>query len=191
MEEISEHVPSGPSLEDVQTPSGSGVSVSRRRSAYGPGSFVATESSYPGTKKHSSPLYVLSKSKKGIFQVKWVVLGNANIRYFHTEESMAEPKELILLRDVLSINKREELQDEQMMYIFDIAFSTQQHKNKLVLRSFAAITPNVRDTWVDKITQSLSHKLDSFSMENCTKLGWAYLKVSLYSSCCLFQPALN
>ena len=37
----------------------------------------------------------------------------------------------------------------------------------------------MRDAWIDKMSQSLSHKLDSFSMSHgdCSKLGWVHLKV--------------
>ena len=39
----------------------------------------------------------------------------------------------------------------------------------------------MRDAWIDKMSQSLSHKLDSFSMSHgdCSKLGWVHLKVSV------------
>ena len=39
------------------------------------------------------------------------MLSNANLRYFNARDSMADPKEMILLKDVLSINKRQTARD--------------------------------------------------------------------------------
>ena len=58
------------------------------------------------------------------------MLSNANLRYFNARDSMADPKEMILLRDVLSINKRETVrnndenssENEKALYLFDVAF---------------------------------------------------------------------
>ena len=58
------------------------------------------------------------------------MLSNANLRYFNARDSMADPKEMILLRDVLSINKRETASradensenNEKALYLFDVAF---------------------------------------------------------------------
>lgn len=46
-------------------------------------------------------------------------------------------------------------------------------------RTFGASNVNTRDVWLDKLSQSLSHQLDAFSMStgDCSKLGWVYLKV--------------
>ena len=142
------------------------------------------ETSWPGTKNHSGPLHVYSRSKRSNnANEKWCVLGNANIRYFNHNDSMAEPKEQILLRDILSINLRENESDENgeeecVRCFFDIAFQSSSSA-KLSIRTFGTHTRHVRDAWVNKLAQSLSHRLEAFSLSNgeCSKLGWAYMKV--------------
>ncbi len=160
----------------------SSSSSTRRKSS------LLSDISWPGTKSHSGPLYVYSKSKKagagGGVQEKWVVLGNANIRYFNQSDSMAEPKEMILLRDILSVYKRTDEEafkgeEQAALYCFDVAFLKPGKSNKISIRSFGSVLEAVRDSWVDKIAQSLSHGLANFSMSGssgCGKLGWVYLK---------------
>ncbi len=84
----------------------------------------------------------------------------------------------------MSINKREtsegnEEAGERTLYLFDVAFVASNSK-KLSIRTFGAASRNVRDVWIDKLAQSLSRRLDSFSMSygDCSKLGWVYLKVA-------------
>ena len=149
------------------------------------------ESSWPGTQAHCGPLKVYSKSKRGQSSEKWTVLANASISYFNQKDSMAEPKENILLKDVLSVNKRtEEEADEEgrvsLVYCFDLAFmaagektslTASSSKQKMSIRTFGTASSSGRDVWIDKITQSLSYKLDNFSTKDCSKLGWVYLKI--------------
>ncbi len=69
-------------------------SGARRRSSNG--SFMLDPSWATGTKNHSGPLFIWSRAAK--YSEKWCVLGNANLRYFNQKDSMAEPKEMILLK---------------------------------------------------------------------------------------------
>ena len=115
-------------------PSSASTGAARRRSS------SLLETSWPGTRSHSGPLFVYSKvsllrvwmwmgavpsipvglpsidqlslhsqskRKTPSYGEKWCVLSNANLRYFNARDSMADPKEMILLKDVLSINKRQ------------------------------------------------------------------------------------
>lgn len=138
---------------------------------------VLLESSCCGTKSHSSPLFVGAKTKRGQMVEKWCVLGNANLRYFSHKDSLAEPKEMILLKDILSLHKRTVVEDDRTFYCFDVAFVKEGSRNKLSIRSFGALSCNACDVWVDKIAQSLSPQLATFSMSEGIKLGWAYLKI--------------
>eukprot|EP00094_Tigriopus_californicus_P000706 TCALIF_00684-PA protein Name:"Similar to Arap2 Arf-GAP with Rho-GAP domain, ANK repeat and PH domain-containing protein 2 (Mus musculus)" AED:0.13 eAED:0.13 QI:0/0.6/0.5/0.83/0.8/0.66/6/1747/1221 len=141
-----------------------------------------SDSSWSGTTCHSGPLYVYSKSKKTQAHEKWCVLGNAALSYFHHQDSLAEPKEAIHLQQILSLNKRTVKDENGILFCFDVAFTHhwekfQKHGSKLIVRTFGSTTTAIRDTWVDKIAQSLSVKLETFSMHDCSKLGWVFLKV--------------
>ena len=127
----------------------------------------------PGTKNHSGVLFCWSRSKK-IFQSKWCVLGNGNFRYFNEKDSLAIPKELILLTSLLSLTKRP-LKDCDDFYCFDVAY-TSNRTGKFEAKTFGARSTSERETWLEKLTQSLSYKLSNYSMCQSSRLGWAYLK---------------
>jgi len=127
---------------------------------------------------HSGPLNV-SKTSKGASastssasQQKWCVLSDGSLRYFQQNSSMAEPKDTIPLRDVLSLYRRES--DDGTPY-FDVAFV--RSKNKLSLRSFSSTSVGIRDTWLDRLASNLCGR-DNFG--SASKLGRANLK-SLFS----------
>lgn len=143
---------------------------------------VLSESSWSGTTCHSGPLYVYSKSKKTQAHEKWCVLGHTTLSYFHHQDSLVEPKEAIHLQQILSLNKRTVEDENGILFCFDVAFTHhwekfQKQGSKLIVRTFGSTSTAVRDTWVDKIAQSLSVKLETFSMHDCSKLGWVFLKV--------------
>jgi hypothetical protein len=106
--------------------SGNGMSITSGGARSRRGSAML-ETSWPGTKQHSGPLFVYSRSKKVQYGEKWCVLGNANLRYFNQRDSMADPKELILLRDILSVNRRDtskgnEEEGDRTLFLFDVAY---------------------------------------------------------------------
>ncbi len=170
-----------PAIPEVSSPNVDQTSFRRKSS-------LLSDAAWPGTRNHSGPLYVYSKSKKSgpaAIQEKWTVLGNANVRYFNEADSLAEPKEMILLKDILSVYKRtdeEALKREKeptTLFCFDLAFlKSGKGNNKMAIRTFGCSTEAARDTWVDKIAQSLSHSLANFSLSSVdgAKLGWVYLK---------------
>ena len=130
-------------------------------------------------KNHSGVLYL--KSKKS-FAVKWCVLTNVDFSYFNDKYSLAIPKEQISLHSILSISRHSEVETDEdastSFYTFDIAFSaspqaksgfTKSSKYRVYKeRTFGAVTAQDRDTWIDRITQSLSIKLATFSMSSYT-----------------------
>ncbi len=155
---------------------------SRRKSS------LLSDSSWSATRGHSGPLTVYVKGKKtasssGSSHQKWVVLGSTHLKYFNQSDSMVEPKEMIPLKDVLSIHGRvDDVDDEEEsdpLYCFDVAYLKPGKGNKLSIRTFACQSQSVRDGWVDKIAQSLSSGLANFSLSSNAergKLGWVYLK---------------
>ena len=130
-------------------------------------------------KNHSGVLYL--KNKKS-FSVKWCVLTNVDFCYFNDKYSLAIPKEQISLHSLLSLSRHSEVElDEDgstSYHTFDVAFSvTPQGKSGFTKsskyrvyreRTFGAVTLQERDTWIDRITQSLSIKLATFTMSNYT-----------------------
>ena len=125
-------------------------------------------------KNHSGILYLKSKRT---FSVKWCVLTNVDFCYFNDKYSLAIPKEKISLFSLLSLTRyTEPEQDEDgttEYYCFEIAFSvnpsgkgTYNRSSKYIVRTFGALSVQDRDTWVDRITQSLSRKLATFTMTN-------------------------
>ena len=130
-------------------------------------------------KNHSGVLYL--KNKKS-FSVKWCVLTNVDFCYFNDKYSLAIPKEQISLHSLLSLSRHSEVDIDEdgntSYYTFDIAFSvTPQGKSGFTKsskyrvsreRTFGAITLQDRDTWIDRITQSLSIKLATFTMSTCS-----------------------
>ncbi len=152
----------------------SGSSPMRRKSSL----LVETTSSFPGTRNHSGPLQVFGKGRKP--QERWCVLGNGSLCYYSHKDSMAEPKQTILLKDVSSLFTRiiENGSDEgDILYTFDVAFVAKF--NKLSIRTFASISDHTRDAWMDKLAQSLTsfRMLESDPYNSPSKkLGWMYLK---------------
>ena len=128
-------------------------------------------------KNHNGVLYL--KSKK-TFSAKWCVLTNVDFSYFNDKCSLAIPKEQISLYSLLSLARHKEVElDEDgntNYYTFDIAFSVSSSGKsgyiksaKYIIRTFGAQSIQDRDTWIDKITQSLSSKLATFTMTNYTE----------------------
>lgn len=154
------------------------ISQQRRKSS-------ALDQAWPSKVSHSGPLFVMSAktSKRGSgHPEKWVVLGNVNLRYFNSDDSMAEPKETILLKDVLSLSKRQEQNSNgEVIFCFDIGYISNEKgmraSNKLTVRTFGSPSPVVRDGWMEKICHGLSNQLVNMELRLCLKLGWAYLKV--------------
>ena len=128
-------------------------------------------------RNHSGPLYL--KTKKS-FTVKWCVLTNVDFSYFNEEYSLAIPKEQLSLYSILSLSRHVRTESDEngepIFYCFDIAFITEalqvrgnySSSAKYVVRTFGATTTQDRDTWIDRITQSLSPKLATFTMINYT-----------------------
>jgi len=140
-------------------------------------SFVMSEAMKPGTKNQTGALYVLSRSKKA-FQCKWCILGNGNFRWFNEETSLAIPKESVLLSNIFSVTKRNEKHlgpNQQELLCFDLAVLNS--KGKYCVYLFGALTSHERETWLEKLVQSLSYRLSSFSMSQSDRLGWAYIKL--------------
>ena len=135
---------------------------------------------------HSGPLLVLSKSRKAQMQEKWVVLANANLQYFNQKNSLADPKELVHLRDILSVSKRsvqEQGAENNTLFAFDVAFVA-ENKSKLSVRTFAAQSISVRDVWTEKIAANLNQKLSanlSHRGDSVVKFGWVYFKVRFFN----------
>ena len=134
-------------------------------------------------KNHSGVLYL--KSKK-TFSAKWCVLTNVDFSYFNDKCSLAIPKEQISLYSLLSLTRQSDIEVDEdgssNYYAFDIAFSVSpsgksSYRNlgvtgksaKYVVRTFGAQSIQDRDTWIDRITQSLSRKLATFTMSNYAK----------------------
>ena len=137
------------------------------------------------TKRRSSLLHDIKKNHSGVlylktkktFSVKWCVLTNVDFSYFNDKYSLAIPKEQISLHSLLSLTRHSETElDEDgkgQFYSFDIAFSVSptgksafSRTAKYVIRTFGAPSIQDRDTWIDRITQSLSRKLATFTMTN-------------------------
>jgi hypothetical protein len=140
-------------------------------------SFLMSEALKPGTKNQTGALYVLSRSKK-VFQCKWCILGNGNFRWFNEETSLAIPKESILLSNIFSVTKRNEKHlgpNQQELLCFDLAVLNS--KGKYCVYLFGALSSHERETWLEKLVQSLSYRLASFTMSQSMRLGWAYLKL--------------
>jgi len=140
-------------------------------------SFLVSEALKPGTKNQTGALYVLSRSKK-VFQCKWCILGNGNFRWFNEETSLAIPKESILLSNIFSVTKRNEKHlgpNQQELLCFDLAVLNS--KGKYCVYLFGALSSHERETWLEKLVQSLSYRLASFTMSQSMRLGWAYLKL--------------
>ena len=128
-------------------------------------------------KNHRGVLYF--KAKKS-FTAKWCILTNVDFSYFNEQYSLVIPKEQISLYAILSITRHvlpQSYEDnENPFYCFDITFSTEGGNGKVnysssakyIVRTFGTTTVNERDTWVDRITQSLSPKLATFTMTNHT-----------------------
>ena len=136
-------------------------------------------------KNHSGVLYL--KSKK-TFSAKWCVLTNVDFSYFNDKCSLAIPKEQISLYSLLSLTRHPyvELDEDgaSNYYTFDIAYSVSSSGKsgyiksaKYITRTFGAQSIQDRDTWIDKITQSLSRKLASFTMTNYTENSRYILKI--------------
>ena len=126
-------------------------------------------------KNHNGVLY--QKSKK-TFAAKWCVLTNVDFSYFNDKCSLAIPKEQISLYSLLSLTRHANVElDEDgasNYYTFDIAFSASGKSGyiksaKYIIRTFGAQSIQDRDIWIDKITQSLSRKLATFTMTNYTE----------------------
>jgi len=140
-------------------------------------SFLMSESLKPGTKNQTGALYVLSRSKK-VFQCKWCILGHGNFRWFNEETSLAIPKESVLLSNIFSVTKRNEKHmgpNQQELLCFDLAVLNS--KGKYCVYLFGALSSHERETWLEKLVQSLSYRLASFTMSQSVRLGWAYLKL--------------
>ena len=127
-------------------------------------------------KNHSGVLYL--KNKK-TFSVKWCVLTNVDFSYFNDKYSLAIPKEQISLYSLLSLTRHSYIEQDEdgitQYYTFDVAFSlsasgrsSYNKSAKYNIRTFGATTIQDRDTWIDRITQSLSRKLATFTMTNDT-----------------------
>ena len=161
-------------------------------------SFVVSEAMKPGTKTQAGALFILSRSKKA-FQCKWCILGKGNLKWFNEDTSLAIPKETILLSNVFSVTKRQEVSlgpSQQELFCFDL--SVLNSKGKFCVYQLGALTshercptslpgippspqqrttPSPRETWLERLVQSLSHRLSTFSMVQCYRLGWAYIKL--------------
>eukprot|EP00092_Neocalanus_flemingeri_P004733 GFUD01005098.1.p1 GENE.GFUD01005098.1~~GFUD01005098.1.p1 ORF type:complete len:1563 (+),score=315.45 GFUD01005098.1:146-4834(+) len=140
-------------------------------------SFLMSEALKPGTKNQTGALYVLSRSKK-VFQCKWCILGHGNIRWYNEETSLAIPKETILLSNIFSVTKRNEKHlgpNQKELLCFDLAVLNS--KGKYCVYLFGASSSRDRETWLEKIVQSLSYRLASYSMSQSMRLGWAYVKL--------------
>ena len=120
-----------------------------------------------------------SDSHSSQFSVKWCVLTNVDFSYFNDKYSLAIPKEQISLHSLLSLTRHIDTErdedGEKEFYCFDIAFSTSPVKRgsyskstNYMVRTFGATSVQDRDTWVDRICQSISANLATFTMANYT-----------------------
>jgi len=127
------------------------------------------------TRNHSAAIFVLSRRKKQ-FLVKWCVLGEGLLKWFN-EESVARPKETIMLSNIFTITKRVEKHldpDQRELYCFDIAAINS--KGKYGVYMVGCLTAGEREVWMERIVQSMGTRLNTFSMVGCRRIGWAYLK---------------
>ena len=162
--------PEDSDLED-DAPQGS-ASSSKREPLIFP-----TMSLSSGSRNMSGALYVFSRSKKQ-FQVKWCVLGEGKLSWYNEDTSLAIPKESFLLTNIFSITKKSELQhgpQSQDLFCFDLAVLNM--KGKFAVYNIGVLSSHDRETWLEKISQSLSKSLSTFSMSQASRLGWAYVKL--------------
>ena len=111
-------------------------------------------------------------------QCKWCVLGEGKLSWYNEDTSLAIPKESFLLTNIFSLTKREELEvgpQQQQLVCFDLAVLNS--KGKFCVYTLGALTAHERETWLEKLVQSLSFKLSNFSMSQASRLGWAYIKL--------------
>lgn len=107
-------------------------------------SFVVSEAMKPGTKTQAGALFILSRSKKA-FQCKWCILGKGNLKWFNEDTSLAIPKETILLSNVFSVTKRQEVSlgpSQQELFCFDL--SVLNSKGKFCVYQLGALTSHER-----------------------------------------------
>ena len=166
--------PETPEDSDLEEDSQSSVFVSnsRREPLIFPSSSLGS-----GTRNMSGALYVFSRSKKQ-FQVKWCVLGEGKLSWYNEDTSLAIPKEAFLLTNIFSITKKSELgqgPQSQDLFCFDLAVLNS--KGKFAVYIMGALTSHDRETWLEKVAQSLSKSLSTFSMSQTSRLGWAYVKL--------------
>ena len=135
-----------------------------------------------GTKNQSGALYILSRSKKQ-FQCKWCVLGEGKFSWFNEDTSLAIPKESFLVTNIFTVTKKQELHlgpQQQELHCFDLAVLNS--KGKFTVYILGALSVHDRETWLEKLTQSLSKTLSTFSMSQSSRLGWAYIKLGFAAS---------
>ena len=122
------------------------------------------------SKGHSGALYVLSRSKKQ-FQCKWCVLSEGRLSWFNEDHSLAIPKETFLVTNIFTVTKKVELHmgpQQQELHCFDLAVLNS--KGKFTVYIIGALSAHDRETWLERITQSLSKTLSSFSMAQTSRL---------------------
>ena len=113
-----------------------------------------------------------------LFQVKWCVLGEGKLSWYNEDTSLAIPKESFLLTNIFSITKKPELQQgpqSQDLFCFDLAVLNM--KGKFAVYNIGVLSSHDRETWLEKVSQSLSKSLSTFSMSQASRLGWAYVKL--------------
>ena len=162
--------PEDSDIED-EAPHGS-VASSRREPLIFPSLSLSS-----GSKNMSGAIYVFSRSKKQ-FQVKWCVLGEGKLSWYNEDTSLAIPKESFLLTNIFSITKKSELQhgpQSQDLFCFDLAVLNM--KGKFAVYNIGVLSSHDRETWLEKVSQSLSKSLSTFSMSQASRLGWAYVKL--------------
>jgi len=134
----------------------------------------------------SSNLYLFSRRKKH-FLLKWfVVCGSSSVVKWYNQDAstpQTKPKEMIMLNNIFTISQKTELHmgpEFQELYCFNIAAinSSGKFNNYLV----GCLTSTERDTVMEKIVQILGPRLNNFDMTDCTRIGWAYMKVRFAAS---------
>ena len=110
--------------------------------------------------------------------MKWCVLGSGNFRWFNEETSLAIPKESLKVTNMFSLTKRPEphfTSAGQQLSCFDLA--ALNSKGKYWVYLVGAASQHDRDSWLDRLVQSLSNRLVGCTMSQSTRLGWAYIKL--------------
>ena len=118
-------------------------------------------------------------------QCKWCVLGEGKFSWFNEDTSLAIPKESFLLTNIFSLTKKEGVEEgPQQQELLCFSLAVLNSKGKFCVYVLGALTAHERETWLEKLVQSLSFKLSTFSMSQASRLGWAYIKLGREASLC-------